>query len=52
MNYEPTFTKRYEYRRLAKMAESDRGETTPFGGITVIVLLITMLVLPAMLGLN
>lgn len=57
MEYEPTYTRRYEYRRLAKTHSarfqgSIEQDVHPITGTLLITFFIAMMVAPALLGLN
>jgi len=53
MTYEPTATKRYQYRRAGLVTiKSQPSQPTSWGGFALIVILTAMLLLPALLGLN
>lgn len=51
MEYEPTFTNRYEHRRLRQTAKLEQ-DVHPIKGFLVVAMFIGLVALPALLGLN
>ena len=52
MTYEPTATKRYQYRRAGLVTKKAVKENDKLGGFVLLMIVTMMVLLPALLNLN